>query len=168
MPGSDNRLGEAGTERRRSTRGERRSAGEHTRRATKSGARAKDESGINELRSMGDLSSSDLVERLSPTSDSGNRGVGVGDVRAARLATAKAHPCQRLDPYVPLRMAEFRKEAVTYIEQGHVRVGMETVADPAFHVTRNMQDFITWVDSSSFRRKVLQYHQKLDDYDVMA
>ncbi|GAB2300135.1 hypothetical protein Dimus_034174 [Dionaea muscipula] len=27
---------------------------------------------------------------------------------------------------------------------------------------------ITWVDSSSFRRKVLQYHQKLDDYDVMA
>ncbi|GAB2270690.1 hypothetical protein Dimus_005561 [Dionaea muscipula] len=67
-----------------------------------------------------------------------------------------------------LRMAEFRKEAVTYIEQGHVRVGMETVADPAFHVTRNMQDFITWVDSSSFRRKVLQYHQKLDDYDVMA
>ncbi|GAB2290643.1 Small subunit (SSU) processome component, partial [Dionaea muscipula] len=62
-------------------------------------------------------------------------------------------------------MAEFRKEAVTYIEQGHVRVGMETVTDPAFHVTRNMQDFITWVDSSSIRRKVLQYHQKLDDYD---
>ncbi|GAB2295207.1 hypothetical protein Dimus_029382 [Dionaea muscipula] len=69
---------------------------------------------------------------------------------------------------VKLRMAEFRKEAVTYIEQGHVRVGMETVADPVFHVTRNMQDFITWVDSSSFRRKVLQYHQKHDDYDVMA
>ncbi|GAB2302404.1 hypothetical protein Dimus_036415, partial [Dionaea muscipula] len=61
-----------------------------------------------------------------------------------------------------------RKEAVTYIERGHVRVGRETVVDPAFHVTVNMQDFVTWVDSSSFRRKVLQYHQKLDDYDVMT
>lgn len=68
---------------------------------------------------------------------------------------------------VRLKFAEHLKEAVTYIEQGHIRVGPETVTDPAFLVTRNMEDFITWVDSSKIKRKVLQYNDKLDDYDLM-
>ncbi|KAG4940468.1 hypothetical protein JHK87_044339 [Glycine soja] len=33
---------------------------------------------------------------------------------------------------VRLKFAEHSKEAVTYIEQGHIRVGPETVTDPAF------------------------------------
>jgi U3 small nucleolar ribonucleoprotein protein IMP3 len=64
-----------------------------------------------------------------------------------------------------MKFAEHLKEAVTYIEQGHVRVGPDTITDPAFLVTRNMEDFISWVDSS--KRKVLQYNDKLDDYDLM-
>ncbi|KAG4907928.1 hypothetical protein JHK84_056449 [Glycine max] len=68
---------------------------------------------------------------------------------------------------VRLKFAEHLKEAVTYIEQGHIRVGPETVTDPAFLVTRNMEDFVTWVDSSKIKRKVLQYNDKLDDYDLM-
>ncbi|CAK8579496.1 unnamed protein product [Lathyrus sativus] len=68
---------------------------------------------------------------------------------------------------VRLKFAEHLKEAVTYIEQGHVRVGPDTITDPAFLVTRNQEDFITWVDSSKIKRKVLQYNDKLDDYDLM-
>jgi U3 small nucleolar ribonucleoprotein protein IMP3 len=68
---------------------------------------------------------------------------------------------------VKQKFAEHLKEAVTYIEQGHVRVGPETVTDPAFHVTRNMEDFVTWVDSSKIKRKVLAYNEQLDDYDAM-
>ncbi|OAY60277.1 U3 small nucleolar ribonucleoprotein protein IMP3 [Manihot esculenta] len=68
---------------------------------------------------------------------------------------------------VRLKFAEHLKEAVTYIEQGHIRVGPETVTDPAFLVTRNMEDFITWVDTSKIKRKVLEYNDQLDDYDVM-
>lgn len=68
---------------------------------------------------------------------------------------------------VQLKFAEHLKEAVTYIEQGHIRVGPDTVTDPAFLVTRNMQDFITWVDTSKIRRKVLEYNEKLDDFDAM-
>ncbi|CAI8619745.1 unnamed protein product [Vicia faba] len=68
---------------------------------------------------------------------------------------------------VRLKFAEHLKEAVTYIEQGHVRVGPNTVTDPAFLVTRNQEDFVTWVDSSKIKRKVLQYNDKLDDYDLM-
>ncbi|MCD7471653.1 hypothetical protein HAX54_012238 [Datura stramonium] len=68
---------------------------------------------------------------------------------------------------VRLKFAEHMKEAVTYIEQGHIRVGPDTVVDPAFLVTRNMEDFVTWVDTSKIRRKVLEYNEKLDDYDAM-
>lgn len=68
---------------------------------------------------------------------------------------------------VRLKFAEHLKEAVTYIEQGHIRVGPETVTDAAFLVTRNMEDFITWVDSSKIKRKVLEYNDRLDDYDAM-
>ncbi|KAI7735280.1 hypothetical protein M8C21_011926 [Ambrosia artemisiifolia] len=69
---------------------------------------------------------------------------------------------------VRLKFGEHLKEAVTYIEQGHIRVGPDTVTDPAFLVTRNMEDFITWVDTSKIKRKVMVYNDKLDDYDAMA
>lgn len=68
---------------------------------------------------------------------------------------------------VRLKYAEHLKEAVTYIEQGHIRVGPDTITDPAYLVTRNMEDFIAWVDSSKIKRKVLEYNDKLDDYDLM-
>lgn len=55
---------------------------------------------------------------------------------------------------VRLKMAESVREAATFVEQGHVRVGPNTVTDPAFHVTRNMEDFVTWVDTSKIKRKV--------------
>lgn len=68
---------------------------------------------------------------------------------------------------VRLKMAETVREACTFIEQGHVRVGPDTVTNPAFHVTRNMEDFVTWVDTSKIKRKVLKYNDKLDDYDLL-
>jgi len=68
---------------------------------------------------------------------------------------------------VRLHFAERLKEAVTYIEQGHIRVGPDTVTDPAFLVTRTFEDFVTWVDTSKIKRKVLQYNERLDDYDLL-
>ena len=68
---------------------------------------------------------------------------------------------------VKLKMSESIREAATLIEQGHVRVGPQTVTDPAFLVTRSMEDFVTWVDTSKIKRKVLQYQDKLDDYEVL-
>lgn len=68
---------------------------------------------------------------------------------------------------VYLKFAEHLREAVTYIEQGHVRVGPDVVTDPAYLVTKNMEDFVTWVDSSKIRKKVMEYNEKLDDYDLL-
>ena len=68
---------------------------------------------------------------------------------------------------VKLKMSQYISEAATFIEQGHVRVGPETVTDPAYHVTRNMEDFVTWVDTSKIKRKILSYNDQLDDYDLL-
>jgi len=77
--------------------------------------------------------------------------------------------CRRRLPVllVRLKYAQSVKEAVTYVEQGHVRVGPDTVTDPAFLVTRNFEDFITWVDRSKIRKHVLAYNELLDDYDML-
>lgn len=78
--------------------------------------------------------------------------------------------CRRRIPVVMvrLRMAQHLREAVTLIEQGHIRVGTETVMDPAFLVTRTMEDFVTWVDDSKIKRHIMKYHDKLDDYDLLG
>eukprot|EP00956_Cyclotella_meneghiniana_P002538 scaffold2938_cov67-Cyclotella_meneghiniana.AAC.3 len=64
-------------------------------------------------------------------------------------------------------MAQSPILAVTFIEQGQVRVGPNVVTDPAFLVSRSMEDFVTWVDSSKVRRTVQKYNDKLDDFDMM-
>lgn len=78
--------------------------------------------------------------------------------------------CRRRLPVVMVRvkMAETIKEAVTFVEQGHVRVGPTVVTDPAFLVTRSMEDFVTWVDSSKIKRTIMKYNDKLDDYDLLG
>lgn len=55
-------------------------------------------------------------------------------------------------------MSENVKNATELIDQGHVRVGTELVKDPAFLVSRTLEDFVTWVDSSAIRRHVMEYN----------
>ncbi|KAJ1547376.1 Small subunit (SSU) processome component [Nowakowskiella sp. JEL0078] len=75
--------------------------------------------------------------------------------------------CRRRLPVVMMRMkmSESISQAVAYVEQGHVRVGTEVVTDPAYLVTNNMEDYVTWVDTSKIKRKVQKYNDKFDDFD---
>jgi hypothetical protein len=75
-------------------------------------------------------------------------------VQTEQLSTASFCRRRLAVVLVRLKMAESVREAATFVEQGHVRVGPNTVTDPAFHVTRNMEDFVTWVDTSKIKRKV--------------
>ncbi|VEU22766.1 DEKNAAC103826, partial [Brettanomyces naardenensis] len=59
-----------------------------------------------------------------------------------------------------MKMAETVTDAVKFVEQGHVRVGPDVITDPAYLVTRNMEDYLTWVDSSKIKRNVLKYRNK--------
>ena len=40
------------------------------------------------------------------------------------------------------------------MEQGHVRVGPDTITDPEVLDTRNMEDFVTRVDTTKIKRHV--------------
>jgi U3 small nucleolar ribonucleoprotein protein IMP3 len=77
--------------------------------------------------------------------------------------------CRRRLPVVMVRlkMAETLKSAVTFIESGQIRVGPNCVTDPAFLVTKAMEDYVTWVDTSKVRRTVQKYNDKLDDFDLL-
>ncbi|KAH9049206.1 alpha-L RNA-binding motif-containing protein [Lactarius deliciosus] len=68
---------------------------------------------------------------------------------------------------VTSKMAETVSAAVKFIEQGHVRVGPENITDPAYLVTRHMEDFVTWVDTSKLKRTVMRYNDELDDFDLL-
>ncbi|TRY62536.1 hypothetical protein TCAL_02060 [Tigriopus californicus] len=76
--------------------------------------------------------------------------------------------CRRRLPVVLVRnkMCENIRSAIQMVEQGHVRVGPDMVKDPAFLVTRNMEDFVTWVNASAIRKKMLEYKEMRDDYDM--
>jgi len=65
-----------------------------------------------------------------------------------------------------LKMAETTKDAVTYIEQGHIKVGVDTVTDPAFHVSRHMEDMVTWVRSSKIAKSIKDYKDERDDFEL--
>ncbi len=93
---------------------------------------------------------------------------------ASSLAKVEALPasafCRRRLPVVMLRlrMSETLREATKLVEQGQVRVGPECIMDPAHLVTRTMEDFVTWVDTSRTRRAVAKFNDKLDDYDLLV
>ncbi|XP_060824677.1 U3 small nucleolar ribonucleoprotein protein IMP3 [Bombus pascuorum] len=76
--------------------------------------------------------------------------------------------CKRRLPVIMVRnkMSQNLKIATQLIEQGHVRVGVEVVKDPAFLVTRNLEDFVTWVDTSAIKKHILEYNNARDDFDM--
>uniref|UniRef100_A0A7S1U2R4 U3 small nucleolar ribonucleoprotein protein IMP3 n=1 Tax=Phaeomonas parva TaxID=124430 RepID=A0A7S1U2R4_9STRA len=88
--------------------------------------------------------------------------------KAERISAAAF--CRRRLPVVMVRlkMAETVRLAAQYVEQGHVRVGPNTVTDPGFLAKRTMEDFVTWADSSKMKRHIAKYNDKLDDYDLLG
>ena len=98
---------------------------------------------------------------------------GLGIVQNKRLLAcdkiAASTLCRRRLPVVLVRLkfAETMKEAVTLVEQGHIRIGPNSVTDPSYLVSRNMEDYVTWVDTSRIKRTVMRYNDKLDDYDLL-
>lgn len=82
-------------------------------------------------------------------------------------ATVSAFARRRLPVVMErLRMAENVQAATKMIEQGHVRVGTEVVTDPAFLVTRGIEDYVTWAVGSKIKRNIMKYRDKLDDFEL--
>lgn len=64
---------------------------------------------------------------------------------------------------LPLLLADISIKAVKSIEQGHIRVGPTPVTDPAMLITRPMEDFVTWVDTSARKRTIMKYNDEVGD-----
>ncbi|KAF2008472.1 hypothetical protein BU24DRAFT_97237 [Aaosphaeria arxii CBS 175.79] len=109
-----------------------------------------------------------MLEKLFDMGILGTGGSGKGKLSdIENKVTVSAFARRRLPVVMTrLRMADTVQAATTLIEQGHVRVGTEVVTDTAFLVTRNMEDFVTWVDSSKIKRNIMKYRDKLDDFDL--
>ncbi|KAL1458561.1 hypothetical protein WDU94_008699 [Cyamophila willieti] len=88
------------------------------------------------------------------------------DLENCNKVTASSF-CKRRLPVVMYRnkMVQQLRLAIQFIEQAHVRVGPELVKDPAFLVTRNLEDFVTWVDASKIKQQVMAYNDMRDDFD---
>ncbi|XP_022644840.1 U3 small nucleolar ribonucleoprotein protein IMP3-like isoform X1 [Varroa destructor] len=130
---------------------------------------------IRELaRKIRDLDAKDLFKELS-TKELLNKLYAMGiinersSLEVVDTVTASSF-CRRRLPVVlkKLEMAENLKAAVEFIEAGHIRIGPDVVSDPAFLVTRQLEDFITWTDASAVRKQALRYNEMNDDYDLMA
>ncbi|KAF3010593.1 Small subunit (SSU) processome component [Curvularia kusanoi] len=131
-----------------------------------------------------------LLEKLFDMGILGTGGGGRGKLSdIEHKVTVSAFARRRLPVVMTrLRMSEHLTSAIKMIEQGHVRVGTTVITDPAYLVTRqvlvvsdtnyeqytnmlcfrNMEDFVTWVDSSKIKRNIMKYRDKLDDFELEA
>lgn len=109
-----------------------------------------------------------LLEKLYDIGIIGTGGGGKGKLSDVEHKTTVSAFARRRLPVVMtrLRMADTVSAAVKFVEQGHVRVGTEVVTDPAFLVTRSVEDFVTWVDSSKIKRSIMKYRDRLDDFEL--
>mmetsp|Transcript_86165 Transcript_86165/g.136014 ORF Transcript_86165/g.136014 Transcript_86165/m.136014 type:complete len:184 (-) Transcript_86165:110-661(-) len=78
--------------------------------------------------------------------------------------------CRRRLPVVlcSQKYCETMTEAVTFIRQGHIRIGPDVVTNPALHVSRDMEDHITWAAGSKIKRHVQKFGDQVDDFDLLA
>jgi U3 small nucleolar ribonucleoprotein protein IMP3 len=111
-----------------------------------------------------------MLEKLFDLGVLGTGGGGRGKLSdVEHKLTVSAFARRRLPVIMTrLRMADTIQAATKMIEQGHVRVGTNVITDTAYLVTRSMEDFVTWVDSSKVKRNILKYRDKLDDFELEA
>ncbi|PWU96932.1 hypothetical protein C4B63_17g46 [Trypanosoma cruzi] len=64
-----------------------------------------------------------------------------------------------------LSMAANCKLAAELIHHGHVRVGTTQVRDPAFLVSKGLEDLVTWMPGSKIKHHVDNFNVQRDDYE---
>ncbi|KAI6239983.1 U3 small nucleolar ribonucleoprotein IMP3 [Aphelenchoides fujianensis] len=91
--------------------------------------------------------------------------IPAADTRADRISASSF--CRRRLPTIMKKtgMIGSIRQAAQMVEEGHVRVEQELVTDPAFLITRQQSDFVTWAPGSKVRLHVRQYNNEHDDSD---
>lgn len=78
--------------------------------------------------------------------------------------------CRRRLAVVIVRMkfADGLSKAISYIKQGEIRIGPDVVTNPALHITRDMEDHITWAEGSKMRRHIKEFANEADDFELLG
>ncbi|KAF2184983.1 alpha-L RNA-binding motif-containing protein [Zopfia rhizophila CBS 207.26] len=110
-----------------------------------------------------------LLEKLFDIGVLGTGGGGKGKLSDVEHKITVSAFCRRRLGVVMHRlgMADHLQAAIKFVEQGHVRVGTEVVTDPAFLVTRSLEDYVTWADNSKIKRNIMKYRDNLDDFELL-
>ena len=64
-------------------------------------------------------------------------------------------------------MTQTVQDAAEKVEHGHVRIGPDLCKNPQLHVTREMEDHITWAEGSKIKRHVKDFKNEADDFDLL-
>ncbi|KAF7684243.1 U3 small nucleolar ribonucleoprotein IMP3 [Astathelohania contejeani] len=77
--------------------------------------------------------------------------------------------CKRRLPSIMVdkKMVDNLGVAVRLVQQGHVKIGSRVVNDTSVLVSRGMEDFVTWADSSKIRKTIKEFEGMYDDYDYV-
>lgn len=77
--------------------------------------------------------------------------------------------CERRLPVLVkrMRMCENLRDAVKFVEQGHVCVGNKRIVNSSVLVSRGMDNYVRWADESKIRRTIKEFNDELDDYETV-
>jgi len=78
--------------------------------------------------------------------------------------------CRRRLPVVLVRnkFVDNMYQAVNFVQQGHIRIGPDIVSNPKLHVTREMEDHITWAEGSKVKKSVKEFAEQVDDFELLG
>ncbi|TBU02316.1 putative S4-like small nucleolar ribonucleoprotein [Hamiltosporidium magnivora] len=63
------------------------------------------------------------------------------------------------------KMVTSVKDASKFIEHGHVKLGSKIVKDSGILVSKIMDNFISWSESSKIKKSILELENKYDEYE---
>lgn len=126
---------------------------------------------VAELRTLpaDDQARLDMTSKLATKlAQIGVLGENSGLAEMERIAASRFCRRRLSTVLVRLHFAENIEHALSLIEHGHIRIGPDLVTDPAVHVTREMEDHIAWAEGSTMKRKVREFNNTVDDFELMG
>jgi U3 small nucleolar ribonucleoprotein protein IMP3 len=74
--------------------------------------------------------------------------------------------CERRLPIIAVRKKLVEKfvHSDEFVQHGHIRVGTRIVNDTSLIISRAMEEFVTWADTSKIKRKIDDFNDEKDDY----
>ncbi|KAI4291965.1 U3 small nucleolar ribonucleoprotein IMP3 [Pancytospora philotis] len=78
--------------------------------------------------------------------------------------------CMRRLPMVVVhrKLVQHFRDADRLVQQGHVKLGSRVIGDTSTLVSRAMEEFVGWADSSKIRKKIDEFNEDYDDYKYTA